>query len=104
MRLAILYPRAAQPRSKMVGMTEFSLGLSLGNGVVPHVVGDFPIAIGLFFQNVQEGSGVRGACRLAALHGRPSDFIGAPGVSELAVTADTLQSHNQLGDFGGRGV
>src|SRR5258708_26182591 len=76
----------------------------LCEGVVPHVVGDSPVAVGLPLQNVEEGSSVRGASGLAALCRRPGDFIGAPGVGELAVAADTLQCYNELGDFRGRGV
>ncbi len=73
----------------------------LCEGVVPHVMGDSPVAVGLLLQNVEEGSGVRGASSLAAFCRRPGDFIGAPGVGELAVAADTLQCYNELCDFRG---
>src|SRR5258707_12728001 len=76
--------------------------LTLCEGVVPHVMGDSPVAVGLLLQNVEEGFGVRGASSLAAFYRRPGDFIGAPGVGELAVAADTLQCYNELSDFRGR--
>ena len=78
--------------------------LGLGDGVVPHVVGDLPVAVGLFPQNVQKRSFVRGAGGGAALHGGPGDFMSAPGVGDLAVADDILQSYNQLGYFRGRRV